>query len=588
MHMKSHHKLFYAVSVAALAIILTGCMAFSLESGPADSNPPVDDRLKGAILLYPGSMYAMADNEVVVIDPSNELITPFVQNNRTLVPVRFIAEAFGAEVSWDQSTQTATISADGRIIKIAIYSTEMTVDGTIVQLDVPAMTSGDRTFIPVRALAEALGKEVFYDSGLIVISNTAAIFDPVAEADLIKEIIEEINILPTVGSRENLIQMLNNVGAIRSGNIEYALASDKGAAQAVTNGPEATEESAAEYSGTNTQVAGVDEADIVKTDGAYLYQVSNQEVFIFKAYPADEMALVSKLSFSDEQFAPAELYVRENTLVIIGSSYDYPVSSNADQTYEASKMYPTYSETTVEVFIFNISDRQNPYCIRTVSLPGYYLSSRLIDDALYLISNQYINYWADDDMPLNPEYKDTAAGPEAIRVEYDDIKYMPPLVTSSYLVVAGLSLDSPTEPMSIETYLGAGEEIYVSDRNLYITINEGYGGIRPMMVTDAGFLPSIEREATLIYKFALKDATVTYTARGQVPGRILNQFSMDESANTFRIATTEGYSWVNGADGLSNNVYVLDENLNMLGKLENLAKGETIYSVRSWKTERIL
>lgn len=83
---------------------------------------------------------------------------------------------------------------------------------------------------------------------------------------------------------------------------------------------------------------------------------------------------------------------------------------------------------------------------------------------------------------------------------------------------------------------------------------------------------------TYIYKFKLEDSKATYINAGSVPGKILNQFSMDEKDGYFRIATTNSSNW--SSETNTNNLYVLNENLEIVGKIEDLAKGEKIYSVR--------
>ena len=93
-------------------------------------------------------------------------------DDRTLVPVRFIAESFGAKVGWDGNTQTVTVESAGKTITLVIDSKKMTVGSETVELDVPAQTINDRTLIPLRAIVEALGKQVFWDErGLIVMSE---------------------------------------------------------------------------------------------------------------------------------------------------------------------------------------------------------------------------------------------------------------------------------------------------------------------------------------------------------------------------------------------------------------------------------
>ena len=123
-------------------------------------------------------------------------------------------------------------------------------------------------------------------------------------------------------------------------------------------------------------------------------------------------------------------------------------------------------------------------------------------------------------------------------------------------------------------YLGGTDTIYVSKENLYAAVADySYNYIvRPLEEFSPEYTTS-----TVIYKFELKDGKIGTAVQGEVPGTIINQFSMDEHNNTFRIATTTGDMWMNTS---KNNVYILDEDLKVLGKLEGLAEGERIYSTR--------
>lgn len=577
--MKLTRKILILLLLTAFITAMAGYPALCYGAETSETEAILSDRMKGSVTLYSGNMHALVGQELRVIDPANELITPFIQNSRMLVPIRFIAESIGAVVSWDQGTQTVTIMVGGTTVKIPIHQPAMTVGGQVVSLDVPAMVTGDRTFIPLRAVSEALGKEVFYDRGLVIVSETKDIFDVVHEAGLIDTLIRRVNLLPTVGTRENLVTLLSEIGAQGGyGALDTLFPEKSESPSAGSQG--SSEVTRSDYSTTNVQVQGVDEADIVKTDGNYLYQVSHQNVLIYKAYPASEMALVSEISYADGQFSPLELYMSGSRLVVIGSTYPYALRSGGISPEKSQIIYPYYGYTAVKAIQYDIAKPGSPVKVREVSLQGNYISSRLIGNDLYLVANQGIYFWQDSTIPLNPQYMDSALGNEVKSVPYTDIRYMPPMVNASYLLVAGLTLDDPDRPMSIQACLGAGEEVYVSQDHLYVSIYEGMMGIRPMGITLDGFAEAKDQEATLIYKFALNNASVVYHARGQVPGRILNQFSMDEDGDNFRIATTLGNVWGSGTDTSSNNVYILDGNLNITGKLENLAKGERIYSVR--------
>lgn len=574
-------KILTFILLSVFTMSLAVFPALAAEDETAGSELFLNERLKGAVALYTNSMYGLAGQDLKIIDPTNELITPFIQNSRMLVPIRFIAESLGAEVSWDQPTQTATIVIGSRIVKIPIGKASMTVGGRTVSLDVPAIVTGDRTFIPLRAVSEALGKEVFYERGLVVVSDIQDIFDPAGESVLIDDLIRKVNVLPTVDSRENLVTMLSKIGAYGGYGAVDILTPEKGGETAAPaeGGQGTSEVTRDDYSQTNVQVQGVDEADIVKTDGSYIYRIVDQTIRIERAYPISEMALVSEVSFASEAFSPLELYVSGKRLVIIGSTYRTGLSYDGGAE-KSMAIYPYYGYAALKAIQYDISDRSKPVKVRDVMIQGDYVSSRLIGSSLYLVANQGIYYWMDSTIPLNPQYMDSAIGTETLAVPYADIRYMPPIVNASYLMIAGFSLDDPDKPVNIQACLGAGQEIYVSQNNLYVSLFEGYLGIRPMVINADGFAAARNQEATLVYKFALKDSSAVYTARGQVPGRILNQFSMDENGESFRIATTLGNAWSSGINMSGNNVYILDENLNVTGKLEDIAKGEQIYSVR--------
>ena len=114
----------------------------------------------------------MALGKQTYVDADNLDVQPVVLEDRTLVPVRFIAESFGAKVGWDGATETVTVQLGDTDITLQIGSCDMTVNGKTTTLDVPAQTINDRTLIPLRAIAESLGKTVFWDDqGLIAISD---------------------------------------------------------------------------------------------------------------------------------------------------------------------------------------------------------------------------------------------------------------------------------------------------------------------------------------------------------------------------------------------------------------------------------
>ncbi|MBT3704541.1 copper amine oxidase [Candidatus Peregrinibacteria bacterium] len=342
-----------------------------------------------------------------------------------------------------------------------------------------------------------------------------------------------------------------------------------------TAGAEGGAEGGAEFSTTNIQVEGVDEADIVKNDAEYVYTIKDSTVRIIKAYPPEEMAEVAVVTFGNEDFYPSEMYVDGDRLVVIGSAYeylDYFVSEVDDRGYG-----DVYTDL-VEVYVLDISDRSEPVVERQVDFEGYYSTSRKVDDVLYLITNKYSNYWSWveedwDDMPYEdvvPLYADSAVDDIQATCSCGDVMYVPGSSSSDYMVVSAIDISDSDSVVKSEAVLGSSLNVYSSRDNLYIA-EQYYNPVFWDRWTSSW------QDETIVHKVGLGYDDMEYLGSGTVSGRTLNQFSMDENNGYFRIATTEGQTW---DDSSLNNLYVLDDDLEVVGSVEGLAPGEEIYSVR--------
>ena len=602
--MKKILKLVGAIIIPALIL---GALHFSMVSGAAEIKPDekaskplsAQERLKDAIVLYIGSSQAFVNNIETQVDSTNADVKPLVTNGRTLVPVRFISENLGANVKWEQKTTEATVTLGNKVVKFVVGSKKMKVGKKDVELDAAAMISEGRTYLPLRSLVEALGKKVFYDRGLIVIGNDENIFDKTKEKLMIDEVISKVNNLPVVGSYEVLEKLLQNSNSYsanydRGWVMEDLVASeavavpeskqslqksksDDSAASGSSSNTKSSEASSAskDYSTTNVQVQGVDEADVVKTDGEYVYQVNKDRIVIVKVFDesantSGKMKIMSIMDFRNDNFNPDELYIYSKYLIAVGSYYeDAKYDSSEAKEKKMSRIIPHYrANNTTKAIICDISDRSNIRKIREVEIEGNYVSSRKIGSALYMVANKNsYAYYVDDKVEIQtPRYKDTSVSDKYEDVKCPEIRYFPDFVEANYLTVAAVDLESK-EKANVQTFLGAGQNVYASNENLYIAVtNNKYD--------------MTERINTTVYKFSLNKSKVTYLNKGEVPGSILNQFSMDENNGYFRIATTVGDVWGTGKNASKNNLYVLDDTMNLSGKIENIAPGEKIYSVR--------
>ncbi len=392
------------------------------------------------------------------------------------------------------------------------------------------------------------------------------------------EVVEENNGLPKIENFENLYNiMLENSSEYYEINDSLVMESTSiTAASGVTQnetGMDSTEEKT-DYSTTNVQVEGVDEADIVKTDGKYIYYVTSNKVIIANVEDENNLELISEIDYQDEEFYPNEIFIAENKLIVIGNSRNNYNTLALDIAYTGSVKEETIAK------VYKIENKSNPELEREIKIEGNYLTSRMIGDNIYFIANKYLYSYLFreseieemDEEEFKPKYTDTAVSSTEQCIAYPDIYYFPDSEDTSYLNIAGFNINN-NEPANIDSYLGAGNKIYSSQNNLYITkVKYEYKDS-----TMYGYYNNYDVN-TYIYKFKLEDSKATYVNVGSVPGEVLNQFSMDEKDGYFRIATTDRDNW--NSETNKNNLYVLNEDLQIIGKVENLAKGEKIYSVR--------
>jgi inhibitor of cysteine peptidase len=516
-----------------------------------------------------------------------KLSTPaYAQSKTTMVPLREVAEALDVKVTWKtdlNQRQTITLKRGDRSAILTMGSTILIANGRTVRLDVAPQMKGKVTMVPLRAISESLGTVVAWDG----IKKIVRIDEPAQ--------------LPIIGTNKNLDKLLkqiekNNVIFYGRGSVS-AMEAEGFAATADQSTSAAPAKSAAgvngDFSQTNVQVDGVDEADWAKTDGKFIYQLSGSRIFISDIANPSSPKLAATLEYTpNEGFQPQELYVDDKQLIVIGQNNTAipltvdPASGGANPNTGVSSdtkigiVPPIPMRSTVKTKIYSLNDAGEPKLIRETELEGNYISSRKIDSALYVITNKYNNFYYPMTKPeldggnngavgdFEPVYGDSATNKDLKKLPLTSIRYFPESPDISTLIIGALDLAKPAQEMQVSAYLGSGQTIYASTKHLYVAI--------------AKYVPSGDtyRQETQVYKFRLDQGTIVYIGEGSVPGTTLNQFAMDEHEGYFRIATTKGDMWASGESKSSNNLYVLDEQLKTIGALENLAPGERIYSTR--------
>jgi len=385
-------------------------------------------------------------------------------------------------------------------------------------------------------------------------------------------------------------------------------------------------ESARDYSQTNIQVEGVDEPDIVKNDGKYIYFVSGNNVIIVDAYPAAQMKNISSISVNGSIY---NIFVNGDKLIVFSNSYEQ--GNYAAKSIGVQSIMPVYnSRERVKVGVYDISDREKPVLEKEVTADGNYLDARMIGNYVYLVSLEYIN-----NEVILPYYSVNGIEKQVQAAEI----YYPDYRGGNYEFASVFAIAIDSDNVNNKVYLtSGGGQIYVSQNNIYLTYTkylpqvdyqkrmiqevmlpllsgEDYSKVQEILsssnfgyeesskimdivyayssslgkdkdafdaklqksMQDFDLKISKENEKTIIHKIGIDKLEISYKGNGEVIGHALNQFSMDEFNGNFRIATTTGDTW-NGNS--LNHLFVLDKDLKQTGSVEDLAPGEKIYSVR--------
>jgi inhibitor of cysteine peptidase len=393
-----------------------------------------------------------------------------------------------------------------------------------------------------------------------------------------------------------------------------------------------------DYSTTNVQVQRVDEPDFLKNDGKYVYILSGDRLTIVDAYPAENANVAVKIALDIQQGQYLQnMFLRNDTLVILYQEYsqDFVI-----QEYDFAPK-PVYQPKT-HALVLDVSDRKNPELLNDYEVSGNYNNARMIGDRVYLITTSDLYDYHNPIVPLVSESSRTIVRPDIYYFDNPELYYAFNTVTSIDIASTGTSqpVNSTTFMMNPTSTLYASEDnLYIAyqknlpyyyyqsnskdrffeavvpllpeqvqqeikdiETNESLTPSEKWDWVSELLqdtynhVSDAEknkLFEDIQRaladydekiaketQTTVIHKIAIGSDGINYSSKGEVPGRLLNQFSMDENGDRFRVATTsEFYSSYRGSIQY-NNVYVLDEGMEIVGKLEEVARDESIYSAR--------
>lgn len=386
---------------------------------------------------------------------------------------------------------------------------------------------------------------------------------------------------------------------------------------------------AVDYSTTNIQVEGVDEADFVKNDGKYIYVLAQNKLVIVDAFPAASADILSTITLEGR---PADLFINDNRLIVFTND-DAQVMVIPEYDY---RPMPRYTQRT-NAIIYDISDRKKPVQVSNFSINGNYFQSRMIGDYVYFIVKDSVYYYNEFvDVPVIRKGEVKIMSPDVYYFDNPEQNFV-------FHTIASVNIKS--DKINAKSFMmGYSDNLYVSENNIYVTYRKNlpvryyeaqqqerfYKVVVPQLPEDSqdkiyairnsdldsyekwDKISSImedtynrmtekekqdysnkvekaveeyetklaqERDITVIQKININKGDIEYKTKGEVPGSLLNQFSMDESGDHFRVATTSQI-WTGKGSKQYNNVYVMDKDLGITGKLEEIAPDERIYSTR--------
>jgi len=405
---------------------------------------------------------------------------------------------------------------------------------------------------------------------------------------------------------------------------------------------EAMDDDLVDYSQTNVQVTGVDEPDIVKTDGTYLYIVSGNKVIIVKAIPAEDAVIECEIEVN-ESLTIINIFISGNRLVIFSEEYNfYPLYRGIavddieidDETPRSAILpYPSRSDNT-QIKIYDLEDLDNPKLVKDIVVAGHFSSARMIDGYVYLITVQYNNWvYLEDDQTVVPTI---LINGEEKTISLKDISYIDSPDYDTLTNIVSVNINDLDEDVNTKVFsLGYSNIIYVSSGNIYITssttsydndlleeiidevlmpyfpesLSSELDLVDQLSIEDyqkqtvkewilQGFADEMDEDLknqlaleilkridrTIIHRIGIDDGQIRYEAQGTVPGHASNQFSLSENGDYLRISTTM-QNWrvsdfVPGVFESQNSIYVLNMDLEIVGSVEGLAPGEQIYATR--------
>ncbi len=346
-----------------------------------------------------------------------------------------------------------------------------------------------------------------------------------------------------------------------------------------------------EFSTTNAQEAGIDEPDVVKTDGRHVYVVAGQQLHVIDV-TGDAPRMVGALTLGGGY--AHQLLIRGKRALIL-STVSAPIAVDVapapvPQTAKAA-IAPMPGRSTVLLTEVDLTDPAAPKVARTMTLDGTYVDARMVDGTVRVVVSS--TPAPTGEVPLTAAPLRTFVPPTTIRskisgrtfrrsvVPCDDVRRPDAFSGLGLLTVLTVDLDKGLYNVDRDAVMAGAQTVYGSDKSLYVASQRYVGGLN-----DTTDVPGTLR--TEIHRFDASTAgQTTYAGSGTVPGFVVNAYALSEQDGALRVASTDEPSWLpEGGQATPAHSYVTvlspraDGALTQVGQVGGLGEGQRIYGVR--------
>ncbi len=341
-----------------------------------------------------------------------------------------------------------------------------------------------------------------------------------------------------------------------------------------------------DHSETNTQVSGVDEADILKTDGKYIYILRGNTLTVVDAQSMTELSSVrvdDKEYYSNAQ----EMYLLGDRIAIVSG---YNIYSKKTEN-EKMRILPIGGSTQfTRLLIYDIADRKAPKQLSVLEQSGNYTTSRMVDGFIYMVTNEYFYGGEMDEEKPETYVPKLITNGDAATVPAESICIFEGATGTCYTVLTAVDINSCEQFSGTRAAFGNSGTVYANTSSMVIACYDYKTDSVEKKIDGKNAVVRTSEQNTKLMLFTLDKGAIKEKASATIPGMLLNQFAMDEHNGYYRFATTidtnietvftdgiDSYEWENTS---SNSLFVTDDMLNIVGKIDEMAKDERVYSVR--------